>query len=68
MHVFTFKISKAKCLSRLKFISKIRIFCKYTSYKVNLKDYGKLLELLPVQYIFNINNKKPYRMEIMLYN
>lgn len=50
-HLLAFNISKAKCLGRLKFVVRISIFCKYTSYKVNLTDYRRALELLTVQYI-----------------
>lgn len=39
-------------------VFKIRIFCNYTFYKVNLKDYRIVLKLLFVQYIVTINKKE----------
>ena len=46
-----------KCLGRLKFVVRISIFCKYTSYKVNLTDYRRALELLTVQYIVPLTTR-----------
>ena len=56
-HFLAFNISKAKCLGRLKFVVRISIFCKYTSYKVNLTDYRRALELLTVQYIVPLTTR-----------
>ena len=55
-HLLAFNISKVKCLGRLKFVVIISISCKYT-YKVNLTDYGRALELLTVQYIVPLTTK-----------
>lgn len=53
--MFALNIPKAKCLLRyIKLFFKLRIFCKCTFYKVNLKHYGIAF---CVQYIVNINKK-----------